>query len=60
MNLPNFRVFHVHTARLLYPHSTKWIVKDETIRYPFLLQHIQIIQQKLRFAVAANLILMAD
>ena len=42
MNLPNFRVFHVHTARAYYPHLTKWIVKDETIRYLFELSYPQI------------------
>ena len=24
-----------YCSRLIYPHSTKWIIRDETIRYPF-------------------------
>ena len=24
-----------YCSRLLYPHSTKWIIRDEIIRYPF-------------------------
>lgn len=31
-----------YCSRLLYPHSTKWIVKDETIRYPFELSYPEI------------------
>ena len=49
-----------YCSRLLYPHSIKWIARDQTTIYPFqlsyLLRHIRAIHQKLLCAVIVNLI----
>ena len=58
MIIHNIHVYHC--SRLLYPHTIKWIARDQTTIYPFqlsyLLRHIRAIHQKLLCAVIVNLI----